>query len=92
MHAADDEYHVPAILDRIFSQDTGGMTRPAAEALLALHFPPSDIDRMNELAEKNRADRITPQERSEMEQYLEVGHLLDFVRLDALRFLKQNQL
>lgn len=59
--------------------------------MLGIRFDPRDLDRMHELAEKNHEDRLTPAERSEMENYRRVSFLLDLMHSKARRSLKKPQ-
>ena len=44
-----------------------------------------DLDRVDELLERNRTGIITDPERAELEKYLRVGNFLDLMRARALR-------
>jgi hypothetical protein len=52
-----------------------------------LRLPDSDLDRADELLERNRSGTITGDERFELEQHLRVGLFLDLIRARALREL-----
>ena len=52
-------------------------------ALLGLRFGPPAIDHMNELAEKNRLDTLSAQEREEFQKYMRVGNLLSLIKAKA---------
>ena len=80
-----------AILSRLIRPEDDNLPAEAAEALLGLHFDRQDLDRMHELAEKNQDDRLTPSERSEMENYRRVSFLLDLMHSKARRSLKKHQ-
>ena len=73
------------ILTRVISPKNGDLTAEVAGALLGLTFPDTDIERMNELAEKNRQGDITEEEREEMESYSRVGNLLNLLQSKARR-------
>ena len=79
-----------AILGRLIRPDDGGLTAAAAEALLAIRFDHHDLDRMHELAVKNQQDKLTAQEKAEMENYRRVSFLLDLVHSKARRSLKRQ--
>jgi hypothetical protein len=59
------------------------LTPDAAEYLLNLHFPPTDIDRMHKLAEKAREGTLTSRERGDLETYEHVGHALSIMKSKA---------
>jgi hypothetical protein len=46
---------------------------------------------MHELVVKNQDDLLTPQERAEMENYRNVGFLLDLMHSKARRTLKKHR-
>lgn len=80
-----------AILSRLIRPEDDNLPSEAAEALLGLRFDPGDLGRMHELAEKNQEDRLTPAERSEMENYRRISFLLDLMHSKARRSLKKHQ-
>ena len=59
------------------------LPREAAQALLKLAFRPTAIDRINELAERNREGLLTADEQAEFEKYLRVGMFLNIVQAKA---------
>jgi hypothetical protein len=75
------------ILERVIAPGERVLSRSAAEVLSALAFPQADIDRMNHLAEKNRAGEAAPEEAAEMERYSRVGNLINLLQLKARRSL-----
>lgn len=76
-----------AILTRVIAPKMGDLSAQAAEALLGLAFPQSDIERMNELAEKNRRGEAGEQEIEELEHYSRVGNLINLLQSKARRSL-----
>jgi hypothetical protein len=71
------------ILNEMVSPDVANFHPEAAKALLALHFTAAAVDRMNDLAAKNRADAISASEKEEMEKFMRVGNLLSFLKAKA---------
>ena len=59
--------------------------REVAQTVSKLALPERDLDRVDHLLAKNRADTITPYERSELEKFLRVGNFLALVRARASR-------
>jgi hypothetical protein len=57
--------------------------------LSRLKLPARDLDRVDQLLERNRAGEITDAEHGELEKYLRVGSFLDLMRARALRELGQ---
>jgi len=80
-------YAESAILTRVIAPTTGNLSASAAKALLELTFPPSDIEHMNELAEKNRRGEANQQEIEELEHYSRVGNLINLLQSKARRSL-----
>jgi len=79
-----------AILSRIIRPEDDNLPAEAAEAFLQIRFDAHDLDRMHELAEKNQGNRLTPDERSEMENYRRVSFLIDLMHSKARRSLKKQ--
>ena len=78
-----------AILGRIIRPETGSWTKDAAESILRFNFPASDIDRMNDLAAKAREGSLTPEEEAELQNYRDVGRLLELLQSKARLSLKR---
>jgi len=72
-----------AIFERIVLPTEPGLTREAAQSLLAIGFGPEDKARMRVLAEKAREDSLTPEERREIDNYERVGHYLSILQSKA---------
>ena len=81
-----------AILDRVLSTVPSGMSREAAQAILALQFGASDLRRMNVLAAQARDDALTADEAVELSAYERIGHLLSLLHVRALTALQQSDL
>jgi hypothetical protein len=82
-----------AIWARIMRPDAADLSRDAAQSLLNLDFTPADRTRMDELAEKARAGKLTSQERKDAESFNRVAHLLALFQSKArlsLRARKQR--
>jgi uncharacterized protein YnzC (UPF0291/DUF896 family) len=80
-----------AILSRLIRPDDDNLPPPAAEAWLAIQFEQADLERMQELAEKNQNARLTPREKKEQENYRRVGFLLDLMHSRVRRSLKKHR-
>jgi hypothetical protein len=78
----DKPFSEADILSEIVSPE-GNIPPEGAKALLGLQFTSKAINRMNELAEKNREGTLSPQEKEEMEKYLRVGNFLSLVKAKA---------
>lgn len=71
------------ILERLIDPHTPSLSVDAARAILEMTFPPSDVQRMNELAEKARQGDLSETEQIEIEGYERVGHLLGILQSKA---------
>ncbi len=72
-----------AIFERVIQPDRPNWSKAAAESILGFQFPESDLERMNELAAIARAGTATPEEQTEMENYMRVGRLLELFQSKA---------
>jgi len=86
-NAADNEL---AILSRLIRPDRRDLSVAAARAILKIDFEPSDVERMNELAEKARRGSLTPSEKAAIDSYERVGHLLDLMHAKARQSLSKR--
>ncbi|MBS1812812.1 MAG: hypothetical protein JST84_31890 [Acidobacteria bacterium] len=77
-----------ALWNRLFEPSNATLSTGIAQYLLALHFPQSDLDRMNELAEKARGGELTLEEQIELDNYERVGHVLSVLKSKARLKLK----
>jgi hypothetical protein len=77
-----------AILRRVVDRRHAGLSREAAAAILQLDFDAADRRRMNHLAAKNRAGRLTPAEEEELDNFIRVGQVLGILWSKARRALK----
>ena len=77
-----------ALWNRLFEPSNATLSPGIAQYLLALRFPPSDLDRMNELAEKARAGELSLEEQIELDDYERVGHVLSLLKSKARLRLK----
>jgi uncharacterized protein YnzC (UPF0291/DUF896 family) len=78
-----------AILSRLI-QARESISRDVAEYLLSIDFEPSDIERMNLLAEGSREGTLTAEETAELDSYLHIGSLLSTMQSKARRQLKAS--
>lgn len=76
-----------AIWARIIEPKRNGLSAAAARSLLKLRFPNRDLQRMNELAQKNQEGLLSEAEREELEAYVKVGDLLSLLQLKARKSL-----
>ena len=66
-----------AIFSRVISPDNANLSPDAANSILQISFPRTDLDRMNFLAGKARDGALTESEAGELENYRHVGRLIE---------------
>lgn len=71
------------ILTAVVAPEQADLSADSARAILELRFQPPALERMNELAEKNRRDALSEAERGELESYLRVGSFLNLIQSKA---------
>jgi hypothetical protein len=91
MHLTEMPNHEAAILTRVIQPEHDNLSATAARALLKFDFPAEDRKRMQELALKNQAGKLTESERNELGDYLRVGRLLDLMVVKARLSLKKRR-
>ncbi|TMA57766.1 MAG: hypothetical protein E6J80_05940 [Deltaproteobacteria bacterium] len=85
MSSATTETSEMAILRRIVDPEQPFLSQEAARAILRLDFTAADRARMNHLAAKNRAGKLTPTEEQELNSYIRVGQTLGILQSKARR-------
>ncbi len=88
MSLATAETSEMAILRRVVDPEQPFLSAEAAQALLRLDFNADDRTRMNQLAAKNRAGKLTPTEEQELNSYIRVGQMLGILQSKARRSLR----
>lgn len=79
-----------AILSRVVQPESGSWSREAAESILELDFPASDVRRMNALAAKARQGALSTAEKDQLQNYRDVGRLLELLQSKARLSLKRS--
>ena len=77
-----------AILGRAVDPSNWRLTPDAAEAILSLNLSATDEARMDELAAKARAGQLTADEEVQIENYRQVGCLIELMKSKARLFLR----
>jgi uncharacterized protein YnzC (UPF0291/DUF896 family) len=77
------------ILSHVIAPDQPTLPVASAQSILALRFNKQAIDRMNELAEKNRHNLLSENEQGELEKYQCVGNFLNLMQAKARLSLQQ---
>jgi len=72
-----------AIFGRAIDSANWQMPPAAAQAILDLRLPEADRQRMNELAEKARQGELTADEEIAIENYRQVGCLIELLKSKA---------
>ena len=78
------------LLQRVFDLSAGGFTKPLADAILQLDFPPADAERAALLNEKANDGELTPVEADELEAFVNVADLLALWQVKARAFLEHQ--
>ena len=79
-----------AIWERVFVPDPRRITPEQARYFLEARFPQADLDRINELSAKAGDGTLTPKEKTELERYVHVGHLLSILKAKIRGRLKKT--
>jgi len=75
-------------LDRLLDPVSRCLTPEAARALVNLRADPSVQARLDELADKNTENRLTPEEREQYDLYLSVISIITVLQSKARMILK----
>ncbi|HEY1380097.1 MAG TPA: hypothetical protein VGF55_25055 [Gemmataceae bacterium] len=78
-----------AIFGRLIKVDQGDLTPDLARYLLSLEFRPEDKARMHDLAVRNQDGRLSAAERDELDNFVNVGHLLAVLQSKARKSLRR---
>jgi hypothetical protein len=73
----------PAILERVLGLNRADFPAEVAREMLKFSFPPDDRDRYRELSAKAQDGVLSEEERSELEDYLNVDDLLIMLKAKA---------
>ena len=79
-----------AIFSRVLEADNIMLSPEAARSLLALDFSTADRQRMNRLAARARKGSLSADEDRELDNYINVGHLLTILQSKARKCLKRR--
>jgi len=80
----------PAILERVINRDLADFSPELARHILSLDFPPADHARYADLSAKAREGALTDEERSELEDYLNVNDFLMIIKTKAEMSLRRH--
>ena len=73
----------PAILERVLGLNRADFPAEVAREILKFSFPPEDRDRYRDLSAKAQDGVLNDEERSELEDYLNVDDLLIMLKAKA---------
>ena len=76
------------ILARTIMPGEGNLPVEAARSILHFRLAQADYDRVNELAAKARADTLTTEERTELDEYERITCLVELMQSKARLSLK----
>jgi hypothetical protein len=83
MATAPSEITEADILSEIIAPDEPTLPEASAREILTLRFNEQAIQRMNDLAEKNRRGELLTVERELLEKYQRVGNFLNLLQAKA---------
>lgn len=78
------------ILERAISADNAYWSPEAARAILAFKLADADLRRADDLAAKARNGSLSSEEQHNLENYLHVGRIIEFMKAKALLSLKAH--
>ena len=81
---------VAETLDRVLDPVADCLSPEVARAIVGLRADPAVQAKMDVLAEKNTAGRLTPEERSELEGLVQVGNLIAVLQAKSRRYLQRQ--
>ena len=79
-----------AIFGRLIEAERGDLSPDLARYILAIDFRPEDRARMHDLAVRNQGGRLSKAEWDELQNYVNVGHLLALMQSKARKSLKRR--
>jgi hypothetical protein len=91
MSAVISESSAVAIWKRAIEPEAGSLPPAEAKAMLRLKLAEADLDRADVLAAKARAGRLTAQERQQLDNYLTIGSVLEFLKSKARGSLRKAE-
>lgn len=91
MSALVAERSAVAVWKRAIQPDDGTLRPAEARALLRLKVAEADLDRADALAAKARSGQLTAEEDRELENYLTIGSVLEFLKSKARRSLHKRR-
>ena len=75
------------ILSDVVAPGRPDLSPESARAILDLKFSERAVERLNELAERNRQGTLTQPEQIELDKYLRVGSFLNLIQAKARKSL-----
>jgi hypothetical protein len=71
------------VWERTIQPGRADLTPDAARYFLQIHFDATDLARMNQLAATARTGSLTPEQQSELDNYMQLGWFLDLMKSKA---------
>lgn len=78
------------IWSRAIQPENGVLSPEAAREWLRLRLPKADLDRVRELSHKANVGALSPEEDHELQTYLNVGSVLEFLKAKARLSLSKS--
>ncbi len=81
-----------AILERVMEAQSGDLAPELARYLLRLDFPRSDHERYAMLADKAQQGSLSPEEQSDLDDYLDIDAFLSILQSKARVSLRKHNI
>ena len=78
------------IFERLVQPDSGDFSPELAQYVLSMKFAPDQVARYEDLAGRMQEDKLSPDERRELEAYVQANAVLGMMKAKARRSLVQN--
>ena len=90
MSDIDSTTAMHGVLERVISGQSKSMSLAAAEYWSSMTLPANEQERLNYLAEKNRANTLNDDEQGELSEFVEAIELVDLLKAQALSVLAKQ--
>ncbi len=91
MNAVLTDNSAVAVWRRTIQPSNGDLSPDEARVILRLKLSAQDLDRADDLAAKARLGELSPQEEHELNDYLSVGSVLEFLKSKARLSLRKTE-
>jgi hypothetical protein len=78
------------IFERLVQPDSGDFSPDLAQYVLSMRFAPDQVTRYEDLASRAQEDKLSAEDRRELEAYVQANAILGMMKAKARRSLVQN--